>query len=507
MQEVEKKLTVKFHGRIIEQLGIQLYQSPVAAIAELVSNCWDAEATSVFITLPDDIAPESYIEIKDNGTGMTFEQCQSRYLNIGYNTRGNNPAQKTPNLKRPVLGRKGIGKLAGFGISQIVSLETISCESGEKTTFSLELDKLLGDGQTYIQENLELDAVGYEGPDEERKAAHGTVIRLSSLTLSRRPSPDVYLRSLARRFLLHQIAEDFSVTLNGVPLPESELMDQIEFQFPRDYNEKELPDDLIMDDDGWGIEDVANHQVKWRIMFYKTPIGIEDLRGISVYANGKLIQTPFLFNIVGGLSGQHGLEYLSGQIIADYIDEMSDDIISPERQRVRWEHPDALSLHEWGEQRIKTLLRIWKERRAQEKLRIIEEKISPFALRMAKLLPTEQKIVKQALTKIATMESLSGEQFITLSEAILTAWEGGRLQELILQLSTSEEITQEQFFSILLEANVLTALHLAESINTKLLIIQGLEQSITAKDRENAIRDYISRYPLKSFVRLLPRPL
>lgn len=41
----ERQLYLRFHGRILDSLGIQMYQSPVAAIAELVANAWDADAT------------------------------------------------------------------------------------------------------------------------------------------------------------------------------------------------------------------------------------------------------------------------------------------------------------------------------------------------------------------------------------------------------------------------------------------------------------------------------
>jgi hypothetical protein len=44
--EPEKKLRLSFHGRIIDSLGIQMYQSPVAAVAELIANAWDADATA-----------------------------------------------------------------------------------------------------------------------------------------------------------------------------------------------------------------------------------------------------------------------------------------------------------------------------------------------------------------------------------------------------------------------------------------------------------------------------
>src|SRR4051812_40014971 len=47
-----RKLEVRFHGRIIDHLAVQTYQSPVAAIAEMVANAWDADAGDVRVTLP-----------------------------------------------------------------------------------------------------------------------------------------------------------------------------------------------------------------------------------------------------------------------------------------------------------------------------------------------------------------------------------------------------------------------------------------------------------------------
>ena len=52
------------------------------------------------------------------------------------------------------------------------------------------------------------------------------------------------------------------------------------------------------------------------------------------FANGKLAQRPFDFNITGGISGQQGLEYLSGKVEADYIDSQTTDLIATERQRI-----------------------------------------------------------------------------------------------------------------------------------------------------------------------------
>ena len=36
-----------------------MYQSPVAAVAELVANAWDADSAKVFIELPDQLNAEA----------------------------------------------------------------------------------------------------------------------------------------------------------------------------------------------------------------------------------------------------------------------------------------------------------------------------------------------------------------------------------------------------------------------------------------------------------------
>ena len=67
--------------------GIQMYQSPVAAVAELIANAWDADATQVAVTLPADNSAAAELVVQDNGAGMAFSECQDRYLNVGRNRR------------------------------------------------------------------------------------------------------------------------------------------------------------------------------------------------------------------------------------------------------------------------------------------------------------------------------------------------------------------------------------------------------------------------------------
>ena len=70
-----KELALTFAGNIVKHLGVQMYAGrPVPAIAELISNAWDADATEVNIRIPlneawDPSNQDQFIEVSDNGNG------------------------------------------------------------------------------------------------------------------------------------------------------------------------------------------------------------------------------------------------------------------------------------------------------------------------------------------------------------------------------------------------------------------------------------------------------
>lgn len=487
-------LRLTFHGRIIDHLGIQMYQSPVAAIAELISNAWDANAEKVLISLPDSIERDATLIVKDDGMGMTFNECQERFLNVGWCRRGMNVKEQTQEKNRPVLGRKGIGKFAGFGIASIIRMETVSKDTGEKTVFELNIGDLRSD--VYIQaEGGEIKVIEHLKPNDARKNQHGTTVILKDLKIGRRPSPDQFARSMARRFLLNQRSADFKVLVNNTPLPDIDSIEGVEYVFPRDYKDEDKPNALKVEG-GWGIESIGNgHEIRWRVFFYHEPIEEEELRGVAVFSRGKLAQKPFFFNLSGGLGGQHGIEYMSGQIEADYIDGLNEDIIATERQRINWEHSETVPLEVWGKDRIKTLLRIWRDRRGEKRRREIEEKVTTFSQRLERLPNHERRTVKRALTSLGGIPALSDAQFQSLGEAILQAWEQGRLRELIDALSTCSDMTTDWLLSVLAEADVLVALNLAEAVRTKIEAIKGLKSLVEKGELENSVRDYIAEKP------------
>ena len=110
----ERRLKMSFDPHTIEHLGIKMYSVLPNAVAELIANAYDAEATRVDINLQDNEGCKS-ISVTDNGVGMSFDEINEKFLRIGRKRRSEDNGL-SPNRKRKVTGRKGLGKLAFFGI-------------------------------------------------------------------------------------------------------------------------------------------------------------------------------------------------------------------------------------------------------------------------------------------------------------------------------------------------------------------------------------------------------
>ena len=92
---------------VLNHLGRNLYRNFITVIGEAISNSWDADAPNVWIEI-DREARSMFIV--DDGSGMTSDDFQNKFLKIGYSKR--KPDKNTTDKGRPYIGRKGIGKLA-----------------------------------------------------------------------------------------------------------------------------------------------------------------------------------------------------------------------------------------------------------------------------------------------------------------------------------------------------------------------------------------------------------
>lgn len=115
---------IKLDRRVLKQLGSQLYGDTPSVISELVANSYDADARNVWITID---TKGNNVVVEDDGKGMTATDINDSFLNIGYDKRSNNGYT---DLGRKIMGRKGIGKLATFSLTNIVRV--LSCKNGNK---------------------------------------------------------------------------------------------------------------------------------------------------------------------------------------------------------------------------------------------------------------------------------------------------------------------------------------------------------------------------------------
>lgn len=69
-------LTLKFDPRTIEHLGVRMYSHVPNAVAELVANAYDADATRVEVR----IGVDRSIAVVDDGHGMSRDEVADKYL-------------------------------------------------------------------------------------------------------------------------------------------------------------------------------------------------------------------------------------------------------------------------------------------------------------------------------------------------------------------------------------------------------------------------------------------
>ena len=106
--------TFRTRARTLDMLGRQQIAGIPTAISELFKNAHDAYADRVEI---DYYRADCLFVLRDDGMGMTEEEFVSRWLTIGteskLNSVGLEPPPHDPTKKRrPMLGEKGIGRLA-----------------------------------------------------------------------------------------------------------------------------------------------------------------------------------------------------------------------------------------------------------------------------------------------------------------------------------------------------------------------------------------------------------
>ena len=116
------KLFFSVDASHISKLGLELVAKQETAVAELVKNGYDADATNVDLIFNTASAGNTSLEIYDNGSGMNISQLEAGFMRLS--TPNKVAAPRSELYLRQKAGRKGIGRFAAQRLGRRLILET-----------------------------------------------------------------------------------------------------------------------------------------------------------------------------------------------------------------------------------------------------------------------------------------------------------------------------------------------------------------------------------------------
>lgn len=344
----DDKLVMKFEAHTIEHLGVKMYSHTPPAIAELIANSYDACAKVVNIRLFD---KEGFkIEVEDDGDGMTFDEVNDYFLRIGRNRR---KEKQLNSCGRKPTGKKGLGKLALFGLGNQITV--ITKKDNSQVKFTLDYNKILDWNGTDYTPDFEISEIGDET---------GTIIILEDLKRKSNYPLEEYARNIAKLFNFKEKNFKVFISLNNgeaIEIHNKLKYENIAPQFEWKFQE---------------IKEIANSEYEYKDKIVGKLITTEKplkpgLRGITLFANGRLANSAEFF---GRSESSHFYSYLTGWLDVDFIDNYPDDYISTDRQSLNWENEVTNKLRVYLSDTLKALEQLWRVKRKELKKETIKAK-------------------------------------------------------------------------------------------------------------------------------------
>ena len=159
---MKPRFTVDTH--IFRELGQYLVGRDSTALAELIKNTYDADATEVSVygeALHDPV--HGMIRIVDNGNGMTADEFSRGFLRIAGRLKEEGD-RRSPRFGRRFTGAKGIGRLAAQKLAGGMKIESVPHhvpQGGVRLELIASIDWDLVEKQETLEQ--------VEGADEDRK--------------------------------------------------------------------------------------------------------------------------------------------------------------------------------------------------------------------------------------------------------------------------------------------------------------------------------------------------
>lgn len=195
---------------------------PIQAIAELIWNSLDAEATLVHVTADADELKLNSITVRDNGHGMSRAEAVGLFRNLGGSWKRATNLSK--NGVRHLHGKEGRGRLRALAIGRVAEWTVIGrLENGALEKFTV----------TIIRDDLRTARISPSEPPASDDRP-GTKVRITELDKDWNLDAAGATQEIAESFALYLTEyRDVSIVFNGTRIdPSAAMSNQRSYQLP-----------------------------------------------------------------------------------------------------------------------------------------------------------------------------------------------------------------------------------------------------------------------------------
>ena len=510
-------LPFRVDPHMLEDLGLNLYSSLSRVLVEFIANAYDADASRATISMdfaqigrlradmrqewkqreaeaidtggqtsPDPVSleegllpDEAFISIQDDGHGMSHDQLRDKFLVAGRRRRLEE-GDRSPG-DRVLMGRKGVGKLAGFGVARLIEVVSKVAEDDNAHCIRLDFDDIL---RLKSSSDVRVPTFRLSSGDANL-GDHGTRVTFSRLVYeSVKSREETVKRSIGDHFFFID-PQDFGVYLNGTVVEPADTT--LVYAWPENEN--------------LGVRDLVTHSVsipetgqqvefKYRLRFVQDRAALRaSERGVRVYAHKRLAATPSLLHADTNMHGFRMTDYLDGVVYADFIDEHRRDYIATDRQGLRWETPLLQPVYDFLGVQIKEACKNYQRVRDEEKAREVkEDAYTADLIESARLSSREKKLAIAICSKLASFHRQGVETEAYKEHAKLLVGAIGK-GEIFTAISRIAERDNPQLHDLTVEITRLTHAEIDQTlgvVRSRLLAISTLQRIVKAVDFRDA---------------------
>ena len=466
----------------LKHLGIGLYSNIPAVMSEAVANSWDADASLVDICITDD-----KITMQDDGHGMTVSDANEKYLRVGYERR-KKEGDRT-GKGRPVMGRKGIGKLSLFAIADTVTVHSV--RNGERHGFAMrvkDIENATEGGRRYHPEPIE--------PASD--LTEGTRITLTGL--KHKSCPARLRKRLARRFSVIGEIEGFAVSINGIDIGVKDrgYCENLQYMWVfggessrlnwEIEGAKEFREDVEINLNGHAARLRGWMGTVRKAGHLKDAEAGDNMNKVAVMVRGKAAQEDIL-----GEFSQSGFysSYIVGEVYADFLDEDGDDdVVTTGRQQIKEDSPGYNALKDAVRKALLVIERKWNDLRDDEgSERALE---IPQVGKWYSELGSEHRIMAKSLFgRINKMPVGSDDDRRRLLIGGVLAFESLRLRDMLDRLSLIDVDSIDMLREVFLQLDDLEASSHYQTTKSRLAVIDKMIEIADDNPVEKVVQKHL----------------